>query len=262
MARYTRLMTSDFFVEKSPLAEDGSAGRVAAAAQLIVALDFPGAVEALAFVDRLDNSVQWFKVGLELYLAAGNTIVETLIRRGFSVFLDLKLHDIPNTVAGAVRSAAQSGASLLSIHAAGGTSMIEAAARAAAALDTAPKILAVTVLTSIDHQQLNATGVPGAPAEQVERLARLAMGAGADGLVCSPEESGHLRRLLGAKPLLVTPGIRPAGAEIGDQKRIATPEAALRSGASYLVVGRPITQAQDPRLAAESILNSMAAVAR
>ncbi len=248
--------------DKSPMTTQSSPARIAAAAKLVVALDFPGAGEALAFVDRLDNSVRWFKVGLELYLSAGNTIVETLIRRDFSVFLDLKLHDIPNTVAGAVRSAAQTGASLLTIHAAGGAPMVEAAANAAAGIEGAPKILAVTVLTSIDQQQLNAIGVPATPTEQVERLARLAISAGADGLVCSPEEARHLRDLLGATPLLVTPGIRPTGAELGDQKRIATPEAALQSGANYLVVGRPITQAHDPRLAAENILQSMATVSQ
>ena len=235
-------------------AEENSADK------LIVALDFPGSTDALAFVDRLEGRVRWFKVGLELYLAAGNTVVETLIRHGFSVFLDLKLHDIPNTVAGAVRSASQSGASLLTIHAAGGAPMIEAAANAAASLLDPPRILAVTVLTSMDQEQLNGIGVNATPAEQVERLARLAIGAGADGLVCSPEESANLRLILGPKPLLVTPGIRPAGTEAGDQKRVATPETALRSGASYLVVGRPITQASDPRLAAENFLHSMASV--
>lgn len=255
------MTSSGISVGTSALRDDDRSALTAAAAKLIVALDFPSAGEALAFVDRLDNSVRWFKVGLELYLSAGNSIVETLIRRGYSIFLDLKLHDIPNTVAGAVRSAAQSGASLLTIHAAGGAAMIEAAAHAAAGVDVAPKILAVTVLTSIDQQQLNAIGVPGTPAAQVERLAALAIDAGADGLVCSPEESGHLRGVLGNKPLLVTPGIRPAGAEMGDQKRIATPEAALRSGASYLVVGRPITRAHNPRLAAENILRSMSTAA-
>ena len=226
--------------------------------RLIVALDYPDAASALAFVDQLEGSVHWFKVGLELYLSAGNTIVHTLVRHGFSVFLDLKLHDIPNTVAGAVRTASRSGASLLTIHASGGAAMIEAAANAAASVDTAPKILAVTVLTSMDEQQLHAVGVPGAVAAQVELLARLAVNAGADGLVCSPEESGRLRQILGPAPVLVTPGIRPAGAGNDDQKRIATPEAALRSGASYLVVGRPITQAADPQQAAENILRSMA----
>jgi orotidine-5'-phosphate decarboxylase len=228
--------------------------------KLIIALDFPGSTEALALVDRLEGSVRWFKVGLELYLAAGNIVVETLIRHGFSVFLDLKLHDIPNTVAGAIRSACRSGASLLTIHAAGGALMIEAAAKAAASVSQPPRILAVTVLTSMDQQQLNSIGVAATPAVQVERLARLAIEAGADGLVCSPEESANLRQILGPEPLLVTPGIRPAGGEVGDQKRIATPEAALRSGANYLVVGRPVTQAADPRVAAENILRSMASV--
>jgi orotidine-5'-phosphate decarboxylase len=136
--------------------------------------------------------------------------------------------------------------------------MIEAAVHAADSLPEPPKILAVTVLTSMDQQQLAATGVSGTPAEQVERLAAMAIGAGADGLVCSPEESANLRDKFGPGPLLVTPGIRPAGADVGDQKRIATPEIALRSGASYLVVGRPITQADDPRSAAEAILATMA----
>ena len=241
------------------LSETSSATR-RTAEQLIVALDFAGAEEALVFVDRLEGSVRWFKVGLELYLSAGNTIVETLVRRGFSVFLDLKLHDIPNQVAGAVRSVSQSGASLLTIHASGGVQMMEAAADAAATIGVSAKLLAVTVLTSMDQQQLTSTGVAGTPAEQVARLARLALDAGVDGLVCSPEESGHLRQVFGPKPLLVTPGIRPAGFEVGDQKRIATPEAALRDGASYLVVGRPITQAADPKLVTENILRSMATV--
>jgi len=226
--------------------------------RLIVALDYPDAAGALALVDRLEDSVSRFKVGLELYIGAGNTIVHTLVRHGFSVFLDLKLHDIPNQVAGAVRTASHSGASLLTIHAGGGPAMIEAAAKSAAEAENAPKLLAVTVLTSMDQKQLAAIGVQGTPAEQVERLARMAIDAGADGLVCSAEESGHLRQVLGPKPLLVVPGIRPAGAALGDQKRVATPDAALRSGASYLVVGRPITEASDPKAAAQAILASMA----
>jgi orotidine-5'-phosphate decarboxylase len=231
-----------------------------AASRLIVALDYPEAASAMALVDRLEGTVRWYKVGLELYLSAGNTVVHTLVRHGYSVFLDLKLHDIPNTVAGAVRSASHTGASLLTIHAAGGPAMIEAAAEAAAKSANAPKLLAVTVLTSIDASQLAAIGVLGKPAEQVARLGKMSIAAGADGLVCSAEESGTLRQMVGPKPLLVTPGIRPAGAETGDQKRIATPEVALQNGASYLVVGRPITQAADPKLAAEKILAGMSAV--
>jgi orotidine-5'-phosphate decarboxylase len=195
---------------------------------------------------------------LELYLSAGSSIVETLVGRGFSVFLDLKLHDIPNTVAGAVRSVSQTGASLLTIHAGGGPAMIEAAVKTAAGIAHAPKLLAVTVLTSMDRQQLEATGVFDSPAEQVARLGKMAIAAGADGLVCSPEEVANLRQVLGPEPLLVTPGIRAEGADAGDQKRIATPQAALYSGASYLVVGRQITQAADPKAAAESILAGMA----
>jgi orotidine-5'-phosphate decarboxylase len=228
-------------------------------ARLIVALDYPDAESALVLVERLQGSVRWFKVGLELYLAAGNTIVQTLVRHGYLVFLDLKLHDIPNTVAGAVRTVSQSGASLLTIHASGGPAMIEAAANAASALQAPPKLLAVTVLTSIDQSQLEATGIHATPAAQVELLAEMAIKAGADGLICSPEESGSLRRKLGPAPLLVTPGIRPAGSDAGDQKRIATPQMALQSGASYLVVGRPITQASDPLAAAEAILAAMTA---
>ena len=225
--------------------------------RLIVALDFPDIVTALNLVDRLEGAVQWYKVGLELYLGTGSAAVSMLVERGYSVFLDLKLNDIPNTVAGGIRSAARSGPSLLTIHASGGPAMIAAAVEAAAGCVSRPKILAVTVLTSMDQSQLAATGVLTSPSEQVELLAAMAIDAGADGLICSAEESASLRTKLGSKPLLVTPGIRPEGSAIGDQKRIATPSGALRNGASYLVVGRPITQAADPRLAAESILAEM-----
>ncbi len=228
--------------------------------QLIVALDFPDASTALALTQTLGDSVRWYKVGLELYLAAGRSIVDELVTRGYSVFLDLKLHDIPNQVAGAVKSAAGSGASLLTIHASGGPAMIAAAMNAAVQCKDAPRILAVTVLTSMDQAQLSTTGIERTPAAQVELLANMAIAAGADGLVCSAEESAKLRTLLGPGPLLVTPGIRPRGGDAGDQKRITTPASALRGGSSYLVVGRPITQAGDPRQAAESILVEMQAV--
>jgi orotidine-5'-phosphate decarboxylase len=226
--------------------------------RLIVALDFPSGREALAFVDRLDGTCQWFKVGLELFLAAGGSIVETLRNRGYSVFLDLKCHDIPNTVAGAVRSVAPLGAQLLTIHASGGPAMLAAAAEAAAAIGsgTQLKLLAVTVLTSMDAAQLNATGVAANPGDQAMLLAKMAFANGIDGLVCSPEEASGLRAALPGSTL-VTPGIRPAGAAVGDQKRIATPAAALAAGASYLVVGRPITQATDPVGAAARILAEM-----
>lgn len=226
--------------------------------RLIVALDFPSAPLALQMVDRLEGRCLWFKVGLELYLNTGRSIVETLCGRGFNVFLDLKLHDIPNTVAGAVRSASSTGASLLTVHAAGGRAMMEEAANAAASLHHPPKILAVTVLTSMDGEQLAGIGVPVTPAEQVLRLALLANASGIDGLVCSPAEASLLCAELPA-PLLVVPGIRPEGAARGDQSRIATPSAALASGASMLVVGRPITQAHDPATAVDAILAEMSA---
>lgn len=224
--------------------------------RLIVALDFPDAAQALALVGRLTGRCRWFKVGLELYLSAGNSVVNALKELGFSVFLDLKLHDIPNTVAGAVRSAGGLGADLLTVHASGGPAMLAAAAEAAAGLPTAPQLLAVTVLTSMDATQLAATGVPDSPAQQALRLAKVAHTAGIRGLVCSPEEASLMRREL-PDSVLVTPGIRPAGADVGDQKRVATPAAALAAGADYLVVGRPITQAERPDLAAEAILREI-----
>ena len=224
--------------------------------KLIVALDFPDASQALALVDRLEGRCRWFKVGLELYLAAGNGVVEALKKRGFSVFLDLKLHDIPNTVAGAVRSVAGLGADLLTVHASGGPAMLSAAAETVAALPRAPRLLAVTVLTSIDAAQMATIGLTASPAEHAFRLAKVAAAAGIQGLVCSPEEAAMMRREL-RDAILVTPGIRPAGADIGDQKRIATPAAALADGADYLVIGRPITQATDPAAAFAAILSEV-----
>jgi orotidine-5'-phosphate decarboxylase len=222
--------------------------------RLIVALDFPDARAALALVDRLEGATSWFKVGLELYIAEGNYLVAELQRRGFSIFLDLKLHDIPNTVASAVRAASRLGVDMLTVHAAGGPEMLAAAAEGAQAH---LHLLAVTVLTSMDAGQLEATGVHGSAAAQVERLATMAFAYGIRGFVCSPGEVVNLRNRLGSEPLLVIPGIRPAGAAIGDQRRVATPAAAMAAGASYLVVGRPITKAADPGAAARSILAEM-----
>jgi orotidine-5'-phosphate decarboxylase len=227
------------------------------AQRLIVALDFPDAVAALACADQLAGSVSWFKVGLELYLAAGERIVRDLKQRGHSVFIDLKLHDIPNTAASAVRSLSQLEPDMLTVHAAGGRAMLNAAAEAARSLPHPPRLLAVTVLTSMDTAALAETGVPGSPVEQVLRLARLAAECGIEGMVCSPAEAAALRSAL-PKALLVTPGIRPAGADAGDQKRIATPQFALAAGASMLVIGRPITAATDPKAAAQAILSDMA----
>jgi orotidine-5'-phosphate decarboxylase len=225
--------------------------------RLAVALDYPDAYQAMKLVDSLGQTCQWFKVGMELYYAAGNDMIRQLRDRGFDVFLDLKLHDIPNTVAGAVRSATKAGASLLTIHASGGSAMMTAAADAAKAPGS-PRLLAVTVLTSMDAAQLTGTGVTASPAEQVLRLANLATQSGIDGLVCSAEEVAAVRAATGPNTLLVIPGIRPAGAAIGDQKRIATPAQAIAQGASMLVVGRPITQAADPGAAAEAILDEIA----
>jgi orotidine-5'-phosphate decarboxylase len=226
--------------------------------RLIVALDVPTAEAALALAAQLEDQCHWFKVGLELYIAAGPAIVEKLISRGHSIFLDLKLHDIPNTVAAAVRSAASLGASLLTVHAAGGPAMLAAAQEAVCAMTTPPQLLAVTVLTSIDQSQLTATGVFALPREQVALLANLGLQAGIRGFVCSPQEAAALRALAGPEGVLVTPGIRPTSADQGDQQRIATPTYALNQGASYLVVGRPITKAADPALAAEAILLEIA----
>ena len=235
---------------------DSGVSTVAARERLIVALDVPNGIEALALVERLGNLVQWFKVGLELYLAEGNGIVEQIRARGYSVFLDLKLHDIPNTVAGAVRSVAASGAGMLTVHAAGGPAMLAAAREAAAAVASAPKLLAVTVLTSMDAGQLEATGVCSSPGDQVLRLAGVAYEAGIRGFVASSQEVARLRSSFGDATLVI-PGIRPAGVKAGDQKRVATPGLAIADGADYLVVGRPITQAPDPAAAAQAILDEM-----
>jgi orotidine-5'-phosphate decarboxylase len=222
--------------------------------RLIVALDFPDTRAALALVDRLHGATRWLKVGLELYIAAGNSLVAELKQRGYSIFLDLKLHDIPNTVASAVRAATVLGVDMLTVHAGGGPEMVTAAVQAA---ESRLALLAVTVLTSMDAAQLEVTGVTGTPAAQVERLATMALACGVSGLVCSPNEVARLRNRFGNEPLLVIPGIRPEGTEIGDQRRVATPAAAIASGASYLVVGRPITRAVDPEAAAKAILSEM-----
>jgi orotidine-5'-phosphate decarboxylase len=226
--------------------------------RLIVALDFPQADAAIEFVDRLDGQALWLKVGLELFAAAGPSVIEPLLKRGHSIFLDLKFHDIPNTVAGAVRSAASLGVGMMTVHACGGPAMLAAARAAVAGIENRPQLLAVTVLTSMDAQQVEAVGIGRSPARQVELLAKMGIGAGINGFVCSPQEVAALRGLTGPEGVLVIPGIRPAGASVGDQKRIATPADALRQGASYLVVGRPITQAPDPAEAAEAILREMA----
>jgi len=226
--------------------------------RLIVALDVPDATSAMRLVAELEGTCSWFKVGLELFVAAGPAVLEPIVGRGHNVFLDLKLHDIPNTVAGAVRSAAGLGVRMLTVHAGGGPAMLAAAKNALAGVANPPELLAVTVLTSMDAEQLHAVGVDRAASSQVEMLARMGWEAGIRGFVCSPQEVEAVRRLTGPEGVLVIPGIRPAGAAVGDQKRVAGPADALRLGASYLVVGRPITQADDPAKAAAGILEEMA----
>jgi orotidine-5'-phosphate decarboxylase len=225
---------------------------------LIVALDVPTHGAAVALVDQLDGQCQWFKVGLELFIASGPAVVQDLEGRGYSIFLDLKLHDIPNTVASAVKVASSLGIRMLTVHAAGGPAMLNAAREAVAGLSDPPQLLAVTVLTSMDSVQLARTGVSNPPADQVRLLAQTGLDAGISGFVCSPQEVSELRAITGSTGVLVTPGIRPAGADKGDQQRIATPAKALRDGASYLVVGRPITQAANPAHAASIVLADMA----
>ena len=227
--------------------------------RLAVALDVPDSHQALELVDRLGDSCSWLKVGIELYYAAGNQLIEALRTRGYRIFLDLKLHDIPNTVAGAVRSVSQTGAELLTVHASGGPAMLEAAAKAAD-VPGAPRLLAVTVLTSMDAHELNAAGIPGLPGAQVIRLATLAKDSGMDGMVCSPEEVAAVREATGPETILVVPGIRPADYPADDQRRIATAAETIARGATLLVVGRPITRAADPAAAARAIVNEIASV--
>ncbi len=214
--------------------------------QIIVALDFPDTAPALALVDQLDPLTCRLKVGKELFIRGGPQFVESVQAQGFQIFLDLKFHDIPNTVAAACRAAADLDVWMINVHALGGLQMMEAAAAAVASHPNRPLCIGVTVLTSLDTSDLRDIGLTGNPAENVEQLAALAEQAGLDGVVCSASEATHLRRSHNADFKLVTPGIRPAGMDVNDQKRIMTPSQAVAAGASYLVVGRPITRADDP----------------
>ena len=213
---------------------------------IIVALDYVQAEPALALARRLDPAHCRLKVGKQLFTREGPHVIGRLQELGFEIFLDLKFHDIPNTVAGACRAAAELGVWMVNVHASGGRRMLEAARESVDAAAAPPLLIAVTLLTSLDAGDLRDTGVGGEPVEQVTRLARLAHGCGLDGVVCSPTD---LEALAGALPhefLRVTPGVRPAGKDDGDQKRAATPARAIAGGAHYLVIGRPITQAADP----------------
>lgn len=227
--------------------------------ELVVALDMPGWPEASKLINKLFPTVNFFKIGLELFCAEGPGVIRAARELKCRVFLDLKLHDIPRTVERAVKVAAKEGVEWLTVHASGGRAMIEAAAQVAHSQTPPVKILAVTVLTSLNQQDMTDLGIQRQTAEQVLALADLALSSGADGLVCSPNEAATLRARFGVQPLLVTPGIRPAGADAGDQKRIATPAFAARAGASAIVVGRPITEAPDPVKAAQEILNELIA---
>lgn len=228
-------------------------------AELIAALDVASRVEAEEKIKLIGDGVDFYKIGLELFTAEGPDVVKAVKGLGKKVFLDLKLHDIPRTVARAVTSGGALGVDLMTIHSVGGNAMIRAAADAAAEFGAAaPKILAVTVLTSLDQSDLKDVGIVGrTPAEQVRAAAFLAIASGADGLVSSPLEVGALSKSLKKGTLFITPGVRPAGAAVGDQKRIATPADAVRDGATHLVVGRPILGAADPAAAARAIREEM-----
>jgi orotidine-5'-phosphate decarboxylase len=221
--------------------------------KVIVALDYPDAKSALTLADRLSPADCRLKVGKELFTAAGPELVRELVRKNFGVFLDLKFHDIPNTVAAACRAAADLGVWMLNVHASGGRKMMEAACEAVDQSAHKPLLIGVTVLTSMDEAGLRETGVTGRPREQVMRLAELAQQSGLDGVVCSAQEAAELRARFGPGFALVTPGIRPAGADAGDQSRIMSPGNAIRAGSDYLVIGRPITQAPDPLAALQQI---------
>ena len=221
---------------------------------IIAALDVPDAEAALNLARQLAPAVGAFKIGKELFVGAGPDIVRAIRDEGGAVFLDLKFHDIPNTVARAVATAAQLDVAMLTIHTSGGRAMMAAAEAAAQEMDNTPLVLGVTVLTSMDGNDLNEIGITEDPAAQVERLAKLATEAGLRGLVCSPCEISTLRKVLPRELQLVTPGIRPRGSDADDQKRTLTPAEAIAAGADWLVIGRPITAADDPRVAAETIL--------
>jgi orotidine-5'-phosphate decarboxylase len=212
---------------------------------LIVALDVPTQLEMEAALERLPDAIEWYKVGLELFCAEGPSVLDPLKKRNKKIFLDLKLHDIPQTVANAVKTAASHGVNLLTVHAIGGRAMLEAAAKAAAECDNPPKIVAVTTLTSLSQDDFSDLGIQRTVAEQAVALGHLAISSGIDGMVTSAHEAAALRKAF-PDALLVTPGIRMPDGDIGDQKRVATPAFAVKQGASHLVVGRPIMHADDP----------------
>ena len=222
--------------------------------RLIVALDVSNAAAAQTLVQRIGDAAGIYKVGLQLFTAEGPELVRELVRSGRRVFLDLKLHDIPNTVSHAVKAAVELGAYMLTVHASGGAAMLRAATEAA---DGRVNILAVTVLTSLNDDDLQEIGVSGRVSDQALRMASLAQSAGCQGIVTSPREAQMIRKSLGEGFAIVTPGVRPAGSDTHDQQRISTPAQAIANGASHIVVGRPITHAPDPASAAAAIISEM-----
>jgi len=228
--------------------------------KVLIALDFANADSALEFVKGVQPQACRLKVGKELFAVAGPEFVKQLVDLGFDVFLDLKYHDIPNTVAKAVQAAARLGVWMVNVHALGGRKMMAAAQNALAEMDVErkPLLIAVTILTSMEQQDLEEIGLQGSPQDNVLRLAKLAESSGLDGVVCSAQEVAELRNVVASDFCLVTPGIRPAGSDVNDQKRIMTPKDAIEAGSSYLVIGRPITQADDSLSVLNSINTSIA----
>ncbi|WP_441004978.1 orotidine-5'-phosphate decarboxylase [Erwinia sp. PsM31] len=226
--------------------------------RILVALDYANHTSAMAFVDRIDPRSCRLKIGKEMFTLFGPQLVRDLQQRGFEVFLDLKFHDIPNTTAHAVAAAADLGVWMVNVHASGGARMMTAAREALKPFGKdAPLLIAVTVLTSMEAEDLRGIGIELSPAEHAERLARLTQQCGLDGVVCSAQEAARFKQTLGSDFKLVTPGIRPAGSEAGDQRRIMTPQQALQAGVDYMVIGRPVTQAADPAAALNNIIASL-----
>jgi orotidine-5'-phosphate decarboxylase len=224
---------------------------------VIVALDYPDALPALDFAAAVTPAQCRLKVGKELFTRAGPALVQTLTGRGFSVFLDLKFHDIPNTVANACRAAADLGVWMVNVHCLGGRRMLEAARKAMDECPRRPLLVGVTILTSMDDTDLGEVGLSGSAADNVLRLASLAQASGLDGVVCSPREAASLRAACGRDFLLVTPGIRPVAATVGDQRRVMSPEEARQAGSDYLVIGRPVTQSDNPVAVLTTIQSSL-----
>lgn len=225
---------------------------------IVVALDYADRNNALAFIDQIEPGSCRLKIGKEMFTRFGPQWVRDVQQRGFEVFLDLKFHDIPNTTAHAVAAAADLGVWMVNVHASGGARMMTAAREALAPFGKdAPLLIAVTVLTSMDGDDLRGLGIELSPAEQAERLARLTQQCGLDGVVCSAQEARHFKQAIGQTFRLVTPGIRPAGSDAGDQRRIMTPRQAQQAGVDYMVIGRPITQSADPASTLRSILNDL-----